>query len=162
MPLLKKILLSCVGLFFAFASVAQGQAVRLDSLYNAYQAHTAPDTAKVMLLYEAVDLYSWRTQTDTVQQIAKEMLAQSRELNFKKGEGLALRILGVTSYYSRETQTAEKYLKHSLALFREIEYDYGHFRVLNNLGLLYRSTKEYAKARTQFQAAWELAPAIEF
>lgn len=159
---LKKFLLSCIGLFCAFAGTAQGQAVRLDSLFQAYQAYTAPDTARVMLLYEAVGLHSWRTQADTVQQMAEEMLAQSRKLGFKKGEGLALRILGVTSYYSRETQTAEKHLKHSLALFREIEYDYGRFRVLNNLGLLYRSTKEYAKARAQFQAAWELAPRLSF
>ena len=141
---------------FLFCTL-HGQNRRADSLSLLLSKHSQKDTTRVILLNE-LGYSIYLSNTDTVRLLAKEAIALSKKLNFKKGQARSFHLMGL--YYDMKTNypMALEYYQKSLTISEEIDYKKGISDCLNSMGVIYsdqgnqkQALEYYRKALTVFE-----------
>lgn len=90
--------------------------------------------------------------TDPDKSIQLSLQAQeiSQKINFKKGEALALKNIGIANYYQGNNVDALGYYQKSLAVFELIKDDNGIANIENNIGAIYMNQGDDTKALEYF------------
>jgi tetratricopeptide (TPR) repeat protein len=133
---------------------ALAQPVVIDSLENLLTDQSLKQTARIDLLNELA--YLKRTNLTVSIAHAREALALSRKMDYKKGEGAANVII---SYYYFSRQENEKSMEHALSalrIFETIHDKKGLMDTYTMMGLTYLNLKEQSKAEQYMNLALTL------
>lgn len=90
--------------------------------------------------------------TDPDKSIQLSLQAQeiSQKINYKKGEALALKNIGIANYYQGNNVDALGYYQKSLAVFELMKDDNGIANIENNIGAIYMNQGDDTKALEYF------------
>lgn len=107
------------------------------------------DTSKVN---ELLTLSKENLSSDLLKAIdySKEAMDLSIKIDFKKGEALALKMIGIAHYYQGNNLEALNFYKQSLNVFSLIRDDNGVSNLQNNIGAIYMNQGDDAKALDYF------------
>ena len=138
-----------VAIYFLFPLLLCGQ--RLDSLRNAWNDSSLPDTVRLQALQ------SWNTNLiftnpDSALIMINEQLSFAREKQHALWEGRALNLLG-TYYLYRDLDQAKIHYHESLAKYDSIGYTLGQANIYFNLGLIFKSEGNVPLALENYQKA---------
>jgi len=103
------------------------------------------DTVKVNLLVDICDSL-FRTSPDETLRYGEEALELAGRLDFKKGEAMALKYLGMGHFVQADYVKAMDFFQRSLEKFEEISYKKGIANMLSNIGVIYNNQGNDAKA----------------
>ena len=137
------------AIYFLFPLLLCGQ--RLDSLRNAWNDHTLPDSLRLQALQ------SWNsnlifTNPDSAFIMINEQLQFARQLKSALWEGRALNLLG-TYYLYRDLDLAKIHYRQSLAKYDSIGFTLGQANIYFNLGLIYNNEGNVPLALENYQKA---------
>lgn len=108
-------------------------------------ANLNADTTKVNALLD-LSAQVFGKQPDTAMIYANEALVLARELNFRKGEGYALKNIGLAYYVKGDFKEVYNYWQQSLEVFKAIEDQLGISNLNNNIGAVHFNYADYSKA----------------
>src|SRR5690242_19829596 len=96
----------CLLLFLLLAGEwYQLRAQNLDSLRSLIRSTSVPDTSKILTLAE-LSYELRRSNTDSSLLLAKQALDLSQQIEFSKGRGRALRLIGIIFYLKSDYPNA--------------------------------------------------------
>ena len=124
--------------------ISYGQNTKIDSLKKTI-AELPADTNKVNALLE-LSTTVFGTQPDTAIIYATQALGLSQQLNFKKGEGYALKNIGLAYYIKSDFVEVYNYWQQSLEIFKSAEDQLGISNLNNNIGAVHFNYADYSKA----------------
>jgi len=114
------------------------------------------DTPKVNLIYQfAEELRDYNTEQGL--EYAEKALELSFQLNYKKGEGLAYKAMGIIYYRMGIYDDAMDYCFKAIEIFKDLNEKYLLCKTYNNIGLVYFNRLEFQKAREYLQKALDIA-----
>ncbi len=135
------------------------QAQNLDSLRTLIRSRNTPDTAKVLTLVEyAYELR--RMLPDSSLLNAEQALALAEKINYTKGKGRALRVIGISNYLRSEYKTALGFYEQSLQLSLQAKDVKNVANCYNNIGTIYHGQSELTKAVAIYQKSLYLREQI--
>lgn len=136
--------LFCALCFSAVLHAGAQHAVK-DSLGQIIRNASTPDTARILALTE----FSYLLRSENVDStllLAQQARLQARALNFLKGEGRALRLIGIYHKQIGENDQAMAYFDSALVLASKSNDRVGTASVKLNIGLVYQEAGNYQKA----------------
>jgi adenylate cyclase len=136
-----------------------GQNSQVDSLKIAIKASPS-DTNQVNRLID-LSAMIFGSQPDTAMRYAEEALEMARSLNFKKGEGYALKNIGLSYYVKGNFVEVYNYWQQSLETFESIGDQLGISNLNNNIGAVYFNYAEYSKALEYYFESLKAAEKLE-
>jgi serine phosphatase RsbU (regulator of sigma subunit)/Tfp pilus assembly protein PilF len=148
-----KIYLSLGFLFLAYTLSAQDS--RVDSLKNMLQG-LGLDTTRVDVLNEIADVL-YRSDPDGAIQYAGEAKSMAEMTDYRSGEALAYKNLGLGFYMQGEYRDALRNWELSLEIYRELGNDQLEANLLSNMGAIYHSTGKNVEAIEHWLPALKIA-----
>lgn len=146
----------CFGLLFflvcPFKSQAQSLQSKLDSLLTVNANHPKEDSVKVKNLKEVYRLYMRMKNIAQAEVYVNRTIALARKLNLKKFEADAYYRRGLFYHGFNYEKSEENYLK-SIAIYTELNDLDWVAGIYLNIGALYTSIPDYAKALEANQKA---------
>lgn len=130
--------------FLTFTSLAQETDPKIDSLKNLL-AFQKVDSIKVNTLISLGTLYL-NTDIKEALNYGNQALVQAEKINYRKGLGNALKLLGLGYAYMNKSFEADSLWKASLTVFESIQFKEGISNIYNNLATLNYSLGEDAKS----------------
>ena len=130
--------------FLTFTSLAQEPDPKIDSLKNLL-AFQKVDSIKVNTLISLGTLYL-NTDINEALNYGNQALVQAEKINYRKGLGNALKLLGLGYAYMNKSFEADSLWKASLTVFESIQFKEGISNIYNNLATLNYSLGEDAKS----------------
>lgn len=130
--------------FLTFTSPAQEPDRKIDSLKNLV-AIQKDDSIKVNTLISLGTLYL-NTDINEALNYGNQARIQAEKVNYRKGLGNALKLIGLGYAYMNKGFEADSLWKESLAVFESIEFKEGISNIYNNLATLNYSLGEDAKS----------------
>lgn len=145
MKSLNYIIFSIVLLFFTLLSnFTFARTSVLDSLRRNISIATS-DTHRIM----ATSTYAWHIKYDSTEQFgetAKQILNDSKEIEFAKGIGLGESFVGVYHYIKSNYSSASKHFENALAAYETIRDSVGIAKCYNYLGLAHDGKGDFSDA----------------
>ena len=144
-----KIILLNIVLFSFLCGYSQETV--LDSLLNVLKAHTNKDSTRVNLLIST----SWNmtyTMPEDAFPYVEEAITISRDLDWLKGQALALRQKGNLHYVMADNLRALDAFQKALVLSQNIKDKSLEASLLSNIGNIHADLKEYEKALEKYQS----------
>ena len=130
--------------FLTFTSLAQEPDPKIDSLKNLL-AFQKVDSIKVNTLISLGTLYL-NTDINEALNYGNQALVQAEKINYRKGLGNALKLLGLGYAYMNKSFEADSLWKASLTVFESIQFKEGISNIYNNLATLNYSLGEDTKS----------------
>ena len=96
------------------------------------------------------------TEPEKAQQLSQQALELSQQIDYKAGEGLSLRRLGIINRNQGDYNKAIKFFEQSLAIEQAQESLKGQASCANGLAVTYKQQGQYKKAITHFAKSQEL------
>ena len=121
------------------------QSRNIDSLQALINASMA-DTTNVNLLNELGLEYLYEEEFDRAKSVFQEALKTSQNINFKKGQGYALKNQGLVNYYQGNYTEVFDSWTESLQIFESIPDTLGIANLSSNVGVIYYDQGSYARA----------------
>jgi adenylate cyclase len=106
------------------------------ALFGQEGKYSLADSIKVNALLDSSKRYI-NTQPDSALAIANEARELSREINFPKGEALALKNIGFVYYYRNKFVQTLEYWNQSLQILQAIGDDLGQANLQGNIGAVF-------------------------
>ncbi len=154
-------LILCI-ILMSWGKLCMAQDPKTDSLKDAITQLPA-DTNKVNALLD-LSAMIFGKEPDTAMFYAEKALDLSRQLNFKKGEGYALKNIGLAYYVKSDFVEVYNYWQQSLNVFKSINDKLGISNLNNNIGAVHFNNANYSKALTFYfeslKAAEELGDTL--
>jgi signal transduction histidine kinase len=135
---------------------AYGQQRENDSLKNALLHHTKQDTDRVNILNKLAYNY-YNTDLETLKTYGNEALKLAAKLNYKKGQAIAYKSLGLGYLAANADPKALDYFNESLTLFVALHDGLASARVLNNIGYYFGVVKDHQQELIYLLQAYDEA-----
>lgn len=116
----------------------------------------ATGESRVNLLNQLADS-SLKTSINNSADFAGQALKLARKINYRFGEAVALRTIGITEYRKNELDNAGVHFSKSLAIFLELKDSILLCELYNDFGLLNWKKEEFVSAYQHFRNALKLA-----
>lgn len=143
MPFNTRILFT--GILFTLMSMpylgVHCQQREIDSLKKAIETNTKEDSTKVIQL-NALAYNYYTTNLDDLKVYGYRALILSRQIQYKRGEAVAYKNIGLGYLASNANPAALDYFDKSLKIFRDLNDKANSGRVLNNIGYYYGTIKD--------------------
>lgn len=123
-----------------------------DSLVQSLKNEIVSDTNRVHTLNRLSSML-YRGYPDSAKGYASESLVLARQLNFKKGEAMAYRMLGSVYFVQRNIDSTLIFFNRSLEVFKEIGDERGIATMKASLGSAYAINREFELAIRSFLEA---------
>lgn len=111
---------------------------------------------KVNLLNQLADS-SFRSSIGKSADYAHQALTLSRSLNFRFGEAVALRTIGISYYRKNNLEHADISFSQALGIFHELNDSVNLCKIYNDIGLMYWRKEEYITAYKNFRNSLHIA-----
>src|SRR5829696_5815210 len=105
----------------------------------------ARDTARVNALIQESKAF-YKTDYAKSVDLSNEALKLAVKVKFAKGEGYAIKSIGMANYYAGEPLKALDYFQRSLSVFESIKDNIGIGNLYNNIGVVYYEQGDDSKA----------------
>lgn len=146
---------SFLFLFLIIGQTAYSQNHLLDSLYTALKNQPTHDTLRVRTLLR-ICFKEYSSYPEKSKLHAEEAQKISKEINFAKGEGEALRYVGLYYWSSGNYDQATIYAYKALRIFESISYLKGLGLAYQLLGTIHKEQGNFEKARANHERALEM------
>lgn len=142
-------------LFLLPGQLASAQNHTLDSLYDALKNHPTHDTLRVRTLlricFKETSSYPEKSKIH-----AEEAQTISKEINFTKGEGEAVRFVGLYYWSNGNYEQATAYAYKALRIFESISYLKGLGLAYQLLGTIHKEQGDFEKSKANHNRALEM------
>ncbi|WP_147425541.1 tetratricopeptide repeat-containing sensor histidine kinase [Mucilaginibacter gracilis] len=121
---------------------SKAQQRELDSLESVLRKHPKKDTGRVDILNQLSLMY-YDTKSSRLKIYGNEALSLSLRLNYKPGQAMAYKNLGLGYLAANANPVALDYFSKALNIFTALHDNLNTARVLNNIGYFYGLIKDY-------------------
>ncbi len=140
-----KLRLILVFFLFGISTFLTAQIRNIDSISTALKQHPQIDTTRVKLLNTLA--FSYRNYLpDSSFFFATQSYVLAKDLNDKKGEADALKILAIVDFINGNFSNAFNKNKEALSIYAQIHDLEGYSRVLNNMATIKQNKGNYEEA----------------
>jgi AraC-like DNA-binding protein len=117
-----------------------------DSLYTALKNHPQRDTVQVRILLKICHL-EYTSYPEKSKGHAEEVIKISKEINYIKGEGEAIRYIALYYWSNGNYEQATRYAYEALRIFEGISYTKGLGLCYQLLGTIHKEQNNFEKAK---------------
>ena len=108
----------------------------ISNVFGQTTKYSASDSIKVNALIDSSKLYI-NTQPDSAIALANQAKELARDINFRKGEALAIKNIGLVYYYQGKFIQTLQYWNQSLQILQAINDDLGQANLQGNIGAVF-------------------------
>ena len=148
-----------IGLYIIACHYTQAQILpvnrEIDSVSHLLEK-AREDTHKVRLLNRLARAYDQGGNPDQAVLHAKEALALSKELDYKKGLAVSLNIQGIFEMKKSRMEEAMEFIEQSLEVSKATDLKRQRAEALNSRGIVYQMQGNYEQSMASFLKAMEL------
>lgn len=155
---IKKQILISILIFFCISLNYAQDITKIDSLNKDLKTETIDSNKVVLLTKIAVNF--WFSNPDTSLTIAKKALKIAKKIDFKRGVGNCLHVIGYTYVITGNYAEALNYNLKALNIRQKINDLKGIERSYNNIGIIYLDQENYEKASFYYEKGLKVAKKI--
>jgi signal transduction histidine kinase len=145
----------CLSLLLLISILSHGQITATDS-FRRLLAQTHSDTGRILLQIRLANTYNFY-QPDSAMMLIQNILQEVRRLQFAKGEGRALNVLGLVLTQQAELPRALENYFHALQISRSVHDRQGEAGSLTYIGGIYVQLSQYRQGIFYLQQALKIA-----
>ena len=155
---LKLFKLLTIFMFIIYSTLIFAQDLKVDSLKRVI-ASMSEDSSKVDALIDLSKSLMGTSISDAIN-YAEQASLLAEDINYKKGNALALKNIGNGYYHQSDYLNVFEYWEKSLAIFKEIDDQAGIANLESNLGSVYFNQGDDAKAVAYFLRSIKAAESV--
>jgi len=147
-----------LNIFFPFFTSGQQTqnidrpSTKIDSLNFALEKNYQLDSTRVDLQNQLGFEY-WIIDPNQSEKYGLQSIELSRILNYKEGEAMGNRVVGVSHWVRGNNELAFRFLFNSNLLYDELSDTLGFANTLLNLGMVYQDQSDFEKAEENYKTA---------
>jgi AraC-like DNA-binding protein len=148
-----KILVLLSALFITSVSVSQNK--KLDSLYQVLKKSTKQDTNRINTMI-AICYYEHTSHPEKSKEMAEEILSQSKNIHFIRGEGYGHRYMALYHWIKGNYEEGVKEGFKMLSVFERASNEIGMAKSYMVLGLLSEELRDFDQSKKYFLKALDI------